>query len=217
MKKSIVFILCFFSIFGLMAQVEKSDSMFVSVSVIKSNSLYIGIENPVSIGITNLCGRLPSVKVSCGEIRYSGNGQYVIKVDGKCINGITLMILDSENKNDTLATYNFRCKKVPDPVIKLAGQSDSATISKNMVLAQLGIYADMADFEYDFRIKILSFAMSTRKHTEPILSETGKFSSKQYEFIKTIKPGERIYLTDVKALFPDGDIRSMPGYSFFVK
>lgn len=217
MKKLFVFIFCCFAFFILKAQVEKSDSMFVSVSVIKSNSLYIGVENPVSVGITNLCGKQPSVKINCGEIRYTGNGQYSIKVDGKCINGITMLIISAENKNDTLAMYHFRCKKVPDPVIKLAGLYDGASISKSEALVQMGIFAEIEDFDYDFNIKILSFGMYSRFHADPIQSEAGKFSPKQLELIKMTKPGEKIYLTDIKASTPDGDIRSMPGYSFFIK
>ena len=142
--------------------------------------------------MANLCGKQPIVKINCGEISYSGNGQYLIKVDGICSDGIKMMILNSENLNDTLATYHFRCKRVPDPVVKIAGQHDGASISKSEVLVHLGIYAEIENFDYDFRIKILSFQMSNGLHNKSILSEGGKFSSKQYELIKGAKPGEKI-------------------------
>ena len=113
---------------------------------------------------------------------------------------------------------DFRVKPVPDPVVKVAGKS-GGVISKNVLLAQTGVQADMENSEYDLNFKIIEFKVSAMidKVLSGIAVKGNTFSEEQKNFMKSVPRGDKIYIENIIVSDPDGTIRSLKPISFQIE
>jgi hypothetical protein len=209
MKKEFIMILAFFSIVGIKAQ---NDSVFVSVSSPKLNVLYIGIDNPISIGITNLCNQAIDVKIDHGTIKYKGKGEYVVRVDS--VGNATISIVSVKNNQAyCLCSKQFRVKRIPIPIAKVGG-IHQGRVSKTWLYVQFGLKAEFENMIADLSCKIISFSVSTNKNSNPVLSESNQFTDKQIEMIRKSNVGDKVYIKDIKAIDYNGTTRNLADCEF---
>lgn len=125
-----------------------------SVSADKMNVLYIGVENPLSIGITGVSSQDINVQIDHGTIQKVGGGKYIIREDSIC----DVRIFVKDNKSFQ-RTFYFRAKAIPDPVAWIGAQKTQHFTAKSF-LDQRGLACIMPDFDFDVKFSTVSFTLT---------------------------------------------------------
>jgi gliding motility-associated protein GldM len=204
---------------GRLAQKEYEFNYVVgsegaSMQLDKMNVFYIGVPNPVTVSaagysLEDVSLSIPDANIIAGEAK----GKFVITVSkpGKITAGI---VAKTATGTKTVGSQEIRVKRIPDPVAKV-GPISSGPMYTNIFKAQLGVLATLENFDFDARFVVTSFDFSVvPKRGEAI----GPFSVKSSKFeanpqviqaINRLKPGDKVYIEEIKARGPDGTTRSL--------
>jgi beta-lactamase regulating signal transducer with metallopeptidase domain len=192
------------------AQNEATEKEVVtSIAPTKLNVLYIGVENPVNISVSEYAADDITVSIDNGSI--SGkNGEYIVKVHqpGKAV--ITVSA-----KGKTIKETEFRVKYLPPPVVALKGSSNKnglikgGDISTDDLLKAGGIRLTIENSEYELPMKIASFDMVVKKADKTVIktaaTTTDSYSAEQIELIKSLDKGQRVTFENIVASGPGGN------------
>jgi len=180
------------------------------VSPSKMNVFYIGVENPVEISVPGVPASHLSATISSGTINKSKDGYLVkVKKPGKTVISV------SANKK-AMGSKEFRVKKVPDPVAKVAGKR-GGNIRIAELKAQRRVVAAMENFDFDLKFNITGFVISTKTRDGYIIdkrSDSEKITSEQKQLLSGLSRGQKVYFEDIKAKGPDGTIRELGTIAF---
>lgn len=180
----------------------------VVVSPTKMNVLYIGVDNPIDVSVAGVMPENVDIKVTNAKKRRVKNS-YIInpRRPGNCM--ISVMADMGDGKKQ-VGQKEFRVKKVPSPVAKVNGKTGGA-ITKAVLLAQIGVAADLENFDFDLKFTVTQFTVSTtvQGFLQEATSKNYKFSKEQKNIIRNLNRGQRVYIQDIKAVGPDGQTRDL--------
>jgi gliding motility-associated protein GldM len=180
------------------------------VSATKMNILYLGIDNPVDISIPGIAENKIYATISNGVILKSEHS-YVVrpKIPGKVIISISAEI---DGKYKQIGSMIFRVKEIPDPIAKV-GNKKGGSIEKNDLLAQQIVVADLEFFDFDVKFIVTEFTVSVNKGGiyQDEKSHSHRLTDAQKDLIRNLNSGDRVTLTDIKAIGPDGKTRDLNG------
>ena len=204
MHLPVMITLLFVSISCINDQKQKEE-IVAAIAPTKMNIMYIGVENPLDVAVSGYKAEEIKVNVTNGVIK-GGNGKYVVGVRSPGIVKVTVT-----SKGDTIKEMDFKVKNVPDPLVRLAGKWDNCSISKKAILENPVMDAYMPNFEFDLSFEIIEFTLSTvhKGHNRDLKSNSSRLSEEQIALIKELENGTKIYITDIKALGPDGNPRPL--------
>jgi len=181
-----------------------------AVSPTKMNVFYIGVDNPVDI---SAAGVAPTSVVATlsgdGSISNKGQGHYEVRVRSgtKC----TVNVAAKDPKTGVTKSIGpgleFRVKKVPSPNAKFAGIVGDGSVSKGVIQAAGGVFADLSDFVFDLKFPVKAWTLSMNVNGL-FLDETAKgpgLTSGMKAMISKAKKGSRILIENVHVEAPDGD------------
>lgn len=179
------------------------------VSPTKMNVMYIGVENPLDISVSGFTDDKVSATISQGSLSKSGTG-WVAKVSTAGEATVSVSAKDEEGKSKPMGSSKFRVKRVPDPVAKVAGKKEGM-IPKNLLAAQTGVVADLENFDFDLKFTIKGFTVSaTIKGFEQVkASPSNILTGEQKDLINRVDKGQKVYFDEIKAVGPDGSVRSL--------
>ena len=189
----------------------------LSVSPTKMNVLYIGVPNPIDITASGVPAEKLNVSISGGAITKAGAGSYIAQVKSPGTVNITVTAnVDGQTKN--LGSKQFRVKRVPDPVAKVAGKREG-TVTKAELAAQAGVKADLENFDFDMKFNVVSFKVSAtiKGFSQDATANSAAFTAQQKQIIAQVPSGGKVYIEDIKAKGPDGSIRSLGTIAFKIK
>ncbi len=193
----------------------------VAISPTKMNVFYIGVDNPVEISAAGVNSNNMKVSMSGpggGTINKNGDGTYTVKVTKPTRKGEFAKInVSADGMN---ANKEFRVKRIPDPSPKL-GKNAGGVIKSGIFKASSGIFPVLEGFDFDAKCRIESFVLekaAKRQDIEVVKNTGGKFQGKAIELVKSAKPSDRYYMTNIKCKCP-GDVapRSLGQMVFIVK
>lgn len=100
----------------------------------------------------------------------------------------------------------------------VAGKNEGV-ISKNELLAEQGVFAEIPDFDFQMKFTVQSFVVSTSKGGFVVDKPTNgnKFSNEQYELIKGLNTGGRLYIDNIIVKGEDGTTRNLSAISFKIR
>jgi hypothetical protein len=188
----------------------------VNVSADKMNVFYIGVDNPVTIAAAGITTSNLSVSMSGCEKKSSSGTNYVItsKKQGKAI------ITVKDKSNGKSFPFEFRVKRIPDPVVRL-GNKDDGGIKNGEMKAQRGLIPWLDNFDFDAKCKIQTYTLYyTRKRQDAIRRDGtgGSFSGEVLNLVRSAKPGDQYAFTDVKVRCPgDAAARRVNSLAFQVR
>lgn len=173
-----------------------------TVSPSKMNVLYAGVENPLDISV--------GAGVSIDKIRAEINGtpiqrkgnSFVVTPSAslKTVDIAVSAEINGEWKN--MGTSKFRIKQVPIPSPVLDGVT-GRTATKNELSASQGLIARMpSDFEFDLKMTVVSFTVSTVSndgYTRDETSNSAQFTQAQYGLFKNLRANSQVVFTNIKA------------------
>jgi len=184
-----------------------------AVMLDKMNVFYIGVPNPVTISSGTGWDKT-KVSMDGGTISSSGSGPGKFTVNVKTIGKASITV----NADGKASTYDFRIKRIPDPVIKVgpsAGGRVQSVIFKNQSFAR----ADLDNFDFDARFNIVSatiyFSGANFGNVTSAEIHGGNLEGIKAQLEKCI-PGTSVTFDNVKVQGPDGVIRSITGPGFIL-
>ena len=189
----------------------------VVVSPTKMNVFYVGVDNPVDVSV----GSVPPDKIfpqitNASIIKKSG-GSYIVRPK-RPGNSIVSVFADIDGQRKNMGSQTFRVKLVPNPVAKVNDQT-GGVISKGILLAQIGVIAEMENFEFDLKFDVTEFTVSAtvQGFVRDQKSSNNRFTDAQLNLIRSLPRGSRVYIQDIKAVGPDGSVRPLSTISFVLK
>jgi len=178
-----------------------------TVSPTKMNVLYRGIDNPMELSVSGVPSERVEVKISNASYRRSANGYLVNPQDGRVCE--VNVWVKNNGVSKLMGSSSFRVKPLPAPIPKVDGASGKF-ISKSALMSSLGIRAEMPqDFDFDLRYTIRSFTIASRNsegYDVNLSSGNASFTDEQKRAFASMKAGNRLTITDVKAVGPDGKV-----------
>ncbi|MFT5646131.1 MAG: hypothetical protein ACI976_000809 [Aureispira sp.] len=188
----------------------------VNVAADKMNVFYIGVPNPVTVAAAGIKTSSMKVSISGGTFKSNGGTSYTATVlkPGKVIITVT------NSSDGKKYPFEFRAKRIPDPIVKLGTKVDGL-MGSGEFKAQLGLAAWLENFDFDAKCKVQSFTMYyTRKRQDAVELKGGggRFSGQIATAVKQAKPGDQYAFTDVKARCPgDKAGRRVNGLTFKIR
>ena len=105
----------------------------------------------------------------------------------------------------------------PDYVIS---NNEPIYITKTELLNAKGIYFSGQDSDFATAFRVIGFTVSTRigSYEESYEQTNGpKFTKKQIDLIKRVKPKRKVYVENIRAVGPEGEIRNLGSIIFTIK
>jgi len=171
----------------------------VNVAADKMNVFYVGVDNPVTIAAAGVKTADMKASISGGTMSGSGSNRVVrAKAPGKA----TITVRDAANGKSF--PFEFRVKRIPDPVAQL-GSNEGGSIGNGTFKAQLGVIANLKNFDFEARCKIAGFQLvrvAPRQDGQRATNGGGSFTGKAKNLVNLAKPGDTYYFEDVKAKCP---------------
>ena len=179
--------------------VYEVGSRSVAVSADKMNVFYMGVQNPISVSASG---------VSSNDVRVSGSGP--ISVSGSypsytiTANNPGDAKINVTAKGQSLGSFTYRVKRIPDPVARL-GKADGGAMGNGAFKAQPGLIAWLDNFDFDAKCQIQGYKLvRVPKRQDPItvVNPGGKFNGDAQRIVRAATPGDTYYFQDVKGRCP---------------
>jgi gliding motility-associated protein GldM len=184
-----------------------------SMQLDKMNVFYIGVPNPITVSaagysLEDVSVSIPGATVTPGAAK----GQYnvVVNQSGEINAAINAK---TENGVKQVGGMKVRVKYIPDPVVEV-GQKMGGMMGASSFRAQLGVIAELKNFDFDARFTVTSFEFSMQPKRGEYLGPytvNGPLFTSNPDVVKAMaraKAGDRIYIENVHAKGPDGRPRS---------
>jgi gliding motility-associated protein GldM len=189
----------------------------IAVQLDKMNVFYIGVDNPITVSAAGLNSNQVRVSGSGGGISISGSGSgRTVRVNTP---GEATLTVSGEGVSQT---FNYRVKRIPDPIPKLGAQHQSKAMGSGEFAAQSGIAAVLENFDFDVKCEIAGFtAVYLQKRGDPSPPKTNggaRFNEDIASMVRKAKPGDAYFFDDIKAKCPgDGAARNIGGLAFKIR
>ena len=184
----------------------------LTVAAKKMNVFYRGVDNPVSISVPGIAKEKIRPSISAGSISPDprAKGDWIVRMPKGATKAIVSASADYEGTMMNMGSFEFRVKRVPDPVAQIAGMQQG-NINKNTLLAANAIIPVMKDFEFDLNFVVTSFTMGTIINGDWIPKRTGgnRFSAEMADIIRGAKRGQKFFFENIQAEGPDGSKRTL--------
>lgn len=191
-----------------------------TVSATMMNVLYAGIDNPVSISVPGVPMGSVQATMTNGTLRRSGDA-WVARPGKIGADAVVSVTANIDGRAQTVGSMKFRVRKLPDPAPYIAISDGSNTvhykgtprrISRRQLLAAEGLGAAADDEMLNVAYSVVSFStvfFDSMGNAIPERSDGSRFSARQKEQFRRLKPGKRFFITGVKAKGPDGIVRDI--------
>lgn len=176
----------------------------VTVSPMKMNVFYIGVDNPVAVSAAGVASK--DVKVSMsgaggGSIeRKDGNYNVTVKTPTRK-DEFAYINVSAPGLNEK---REFRVKRIPDPVAKLSASRGGSMTSGEFKI-QPGVFPVLEGFDFDAKCSITDFVVvrvPKRQDPEPARNSGGKFEGKAVEIIKKATAGDKYFFENISCKCP---------------
>jgi hypothetical protein len=208
MKKLLILI----SFFGFHADVVSQN---FSLSAVKNNVLYIGVDNPLSVSVENYPANQIIVKADKGIVE--GYGRNCIYRGTEP--GTVVFTIYKKSNLEEIGRINFRAKFIPDPVTKV-GPSKGGIIQAVVLKNQQFIRAELENFDYNAAFIIDSFTLNIiRTDTcffKEVINIGNKFGSAVIEALNSIKKNDIVIFKKIYTLGPDNRSRLLSPMVFTI-
>lgn len=189
----------------------------MTVSPTKMNVFYAGLANPLSVSVPGISAANIKVSVTNGRIEQSGAG-YFVYPDKVGVNSVVTVNAQIDGTVKLIGSTPFRVKRVPNPIATVADKNEGL-ISRNELLAEQGVYAEIKDFDFEMKFTVTSFVVSTSKGGFVVdkIANGNRFTQEQIDVMKGLNPGNRLYIDNIVVKGEDGTTRNLSAISFKIK
>jgi gliding motility-associated protein GldM len=186
---------------------------FVTCAADKMNTIYIGVENPISVRAAGISSGQMQVSATGCALKSNGVGKFIATATAQGIAKITVTTKDWHK------TFSFRVKLPPNPVPML-NLKKSGEIPKTEMQAQNRISLEANDL--DIKYAIQSFALvrvpySDRARPVKTVVKSGVFDAAALELVAAAEVGDWYYFEDIKVICPlNNQVLDIEGMNFVI-
>ena len=177
------------------------------------NVFYLGVDNPVDVSVAGV--QPDQIDISVTNARHEKRqGSYIIKPI-RPGNAYVVVYAKIDGKRREMGRKEFRVKTVPNPVAMVNNQKGGA-ISQAVLLAQIGVVAEMENFDFDLKFTVTEFTVMAvvQGFVREFTSKSNRFTQDQKNLLRNLNKGQRVYIQDIKAVGPDGSTRPLSTINF---
>jgi gliding motility-associated protein GldM len=189
-----------------------------SMQLDKMNVFYIGVDNPVTVAAAGYSVEDVSLAIPDATIK-GEKGHYVITVSKPGTVDVSINAKTAEGLKK-VGGMVVRVKRIPNPVASLSGKQ-SGGMSAATFRVQIAPAAVLDNFEFDAKFTIISFSYSLIPKGRDI---EGPFNiqnrggcrlqgvGQNDNIVKSMsraKAGDKVVIEEIKAVGPDGQVRSL--------
>jgi hypothetical protein len=189
-----------------------------SMALDKMNVMYIGVDNPVTVAaagysVEDVSLAIPGAKVT-GE---KGHFTVVVdKVDPKL--EVSINAKTKEGPLKKVGSMIVRVKKIPNPIAMVGGIASGAMPASSFRL-QVAPAAKLDNFDFDAKFAVLGFTFGMSPKGKDYVGPINVYTKGGVRFndnkdiktaIERAKPGDRVYLENVRVVGPDKIERVLP-------
>ena len=198
-----------------------------SISLDKMKIFYKGLDNPMTVAASGV--QLRDITVKAGpnlKITEQGKGSGKYKVYPSKNNGKSWVQIFGKKSDGTIQNFGkieYRLGRVPNPEAEIAGKK-TGSMPANTFEAQQAVFAKLRGFPYDLKFTVISFTYvywSKKDGLQRPINVKSQFlnhpngNSEVRGYMKKLRPGDRVFIEEIKAVGPDKtDIRKLGGLSF---
>ncbi len=173
-----------------------------TISADKMNVLYIGLENPITVGVSGARAEDVECSFPGATARKVKPGQYIVEVGS----GVKEVKATATVKGKAMGSMTFRIKSVPKP-FPLFGNKESGRIAPGEVGLQTIIWAGLGpEFLFDgMKYTVTKYTLVyTQKRQDPkFYTVTGAAISQQIkDAMKNPRSGDQIQVSGIEAMGP---------------
>ena len=186
----------------------------VVISPTAMNVLYANIDNPIDIsvpgvGSDKIRATMKNGTITRGRTKNSKGeffpGEWIARPE---VVGQTAQIIVSaeiSGKIQSFAPMDFRVKAIPKPVAKFANVTGNASLSKDIILAQQAVFADLEGFDFDLKYTVTEFRMTYNEKGFDIYkdSKSNRITPEQRQILNALTRGKKLFIENIKAVGPD--------------
>ena len=191
-----------------------------TVSADLMNMLYAGYTNPISISVPGVPLNKISATMTNGTLTPTGPGKYIARPSKIGENATITVISTNTGRPQQMGQFSFRVRRLPDPTpyinIKDEGGNPNrfkgGAMTKSSLMDIDGIGAAIDDGILDITFKVVSFETvfyDNMGNAVPMAGDADRFSARQKETFRKLARGRRFYISNVKAIGPDGIERTL--------
>ncbi|MES2847722.1 MAG: gliding motility protein GldM [Bacteroidota bacterium] len=183
----------------------------VAASADKMNVFYIGVDNPVTVGSPTGWDKT-KVGISGTATLSGANGKFIAK--GVSI-GKAILSVTADNKT---TQFEFRVKRIPDPVFKI-GPSSGGAIQAAVFKAQQFCRADLENFDFDARFQVVGGTVYFTGAGFPVPQSVTLTGNNLGGIAQMQKcgPGSSVIFDQVQVVGPDGTKRTIQAPGFLLR
>lgn len=197
-----------------------------SISLDKMNVFYIGVDNPITFSASGIpAGSLTYTSEGCTLTKAEGTNKFNVTTSAAPGSKakITLSGKLGDGSSKAFGTYEYRVKRIPDPY-PLVANSKGGPVCANALKAQVAVFAKLDGFDFDAKFEVLSFELfyqPKRGDAKEAKSNNMYLSgpnAKQdvIDIMNSLKPGDRLFIENIKARGPDKTTRSIGAINFII-
>jgi gliding motility-associated protein GldM len=194
-----------------------------SISLDKMNVFYIGVENPITLSASGVPMENIKVDGTSLDVRRDGTSltKYtVIPTGAPYTKGyIELTGKRSDGVNENFGKFEFRIKPLPDPEMFFGGKK-AGKIETGLAKIQLGPEPRVPPgFEWPIAYKVTEFVFEMSRKRDGLVVKRepckgGLLTEAAQDLLRSAKPGDRVWLTDIIVVGPDKKPRNMPQMAY---
>ena len=191
----------------------------VTISPTKMNVLYMGIANPIQVSVPGVASQNLEVSMSNGRVEKKGEEYFVYpsKIDASAKSTAITVVANLNGQKRPMGSMPFRVKEVPPPVATVAGLN-GGTLRKEDLMAEEGIFAELKDFDFDLKFKVIQFDITfSGTYVKATSSKSNRFTDEQKGFFKSLSQGSTIYIDNIMAKGDDGTTRPLSPIGIKIK
>lgn len=181
------------------------------------NVLYAGYRNPISVSVPGVPLNAVSVSMSGGSLTTTGAGRY-IAVPSAVGRDVTFTVSARDGgKVRSFPPFTFKVRKLPDPTPYIVVGTDrykGGNLSKAGLMGAARLNAAIDDGILDIGFKVAGFSAvfyDNMGNAVQMASSGDEFTDRMRDQFRRLSRGRRFYITEVKAVGPDGIMRTLPG------
>jgi len=193
----------------------------VTISPTKMNVFYRNIANPIDVSVPGIAKENLRIEMTNGRIT-SAEGQmmvYPTDLDEQGRRTTVSVFARLSGGERLMGTMNFRVKKVPDPVAKIANLS-GGNIKKEDLMLEDGMMAVLEDFDFELRFTVTQFDVSLTGaggYVNTWKAAGNRFTADQKAQFRNLAVGSIVYFDNIKARGDDGTDRTLDPISFKIR
>ena len=193
-----------------------------TISATAMNVFYRGLNNPVAISAGGVAESSVATRItSPHSIRRIRAGEYIVKPGVQGSKATVSVFAEIDGSSQLMTRMDFRVLDLPTPTAKITGSRGGKA---NLTIGQLTslqiVEAEAEDFLFEVDFEVTSFTVGFNDASGIWVeraSNSSKFTSEQRGIFRNMRAGQRMSIENIKAIGPDGKVRTLSPINITVR